>query len=154
MPSFNPYYQLVHKCKLIPSLLWKSARIVPIGKIASPVEKGDFRPISILPALSKIFERLVANHVVNFIEATRLFSDTITRLRKDHSTGNALLKIRDDIKNAMKQWELSLLVFVDFSKAFDTIAHDTLIMKMHQQGFFKITSYLTFRKQFAQIDAS
>ena len=54
--------------------------------------------------------------------------------------------------------KLSLLVFVDFSKAFDTIAHDTLIMKMHQQGFSKeflawITSYLTPRKQFVQIDA-
>ena len=58
----------------------------------------------------------------------------------------------------MKHGELSQLVFVDFSKAFDTIAHDTL-MKMHQKGFSKdflswITSYLTFGKQFIHIDAS
>ena len=59
----------------------------------------------------------------------------------------------------MKYGELSLLVFVDSSKAFDTIAHDTLIMKMYQQGFSKqflswTTSYLTSHRQYVQVDAN
>ena len=87
--------------------------------------------------MSKIFERLVANQVINLIETTKLLKDTIVGFRKGFNTGNALLKIRDDIKHAMKCGELSLLVFIDFSKAFYTIAHDTLITKMHQQGFSK-----------------
>eukprot|EP00112_Aurelia_sp_Birch-Aquarium-sp1_P020387 Seg5240.1 transcript_id=Seg5240.1/GoldUCD/mRNA.D3Y31 product="RNA-directed DNA polymerase from mobile element jockey" protein_id=Seg5240.1/GoldUCD/D3Y31 len=117
-------------------ILWKNARIVPIGKIASPIEKGDFRPISILPVLDKIFERLVANQLVDFIEETKLFRDTITGFRKGHSTGNALLKIRDDIKKAMKCGELSLLVFVDFSKAFELRLLINTHPEMHQQRVF------------------
>ena len=137
---------------------WKKARIVPIGKIIKPTEKSDFRPISILPVLSKVFERLVANQVIDFIESMHIYKNTVGGFRKGFCTGNSLLKIRDDIRRAMKYGELSLLVFVDFSKAFDTIAHDTLIKKMYQQGFSKdflswTTSYLTSRRQYVQVDA-
>ena len=137
---------------------WKKARIVPIGKITNPTEKSDFRPISILPVLSKVFERLIANQVIDFIESMHIYKNTVAGFRKGFCTGHSLLKIRDDIRRAMKYGELSLLVFVDFSKAFDTIAHDTLIMKMYQQGFSKeflswTTSYLTSRRQYVQVDA-
>ena len=69
---------------------WKCARIVPIDKVPTPVEKSDFRPIAILPALSKIFERLVCSQVIEFIENLQLYKDTVTGFRKGYSTGSAL----------------------------------------------------------------
>ena len=136
---------------------WKCARIVPINKVPTPVEKSDFRPIAILPALSKIFERLVCSQVIEFIENTHLYKDTVTGFRKGYSTGSALLKLRDDIRTAMKSGELSIIVLIDFSKAFDTISHETLIQTLHKCDFSKdfmrwTLSYLTNRKQFIQID--
>ena len=65
---------------------WKKARIEPIGKSTNPSEKGDFRPISILPVLSKIFEKLVANQVVSFIESMHIYNNTISGFRKCFST--------------------------------------------------------------------
>ena len=56
---------------------------------------------------------------------------------KGHSTGTALLKLRDDIKCAMKSGEVIIIVLVDFSKAFDTICHQTLIAKRSKLGFSK-----------------
>ena len=136
---------------------WKCARIVPINKVPTPVEKSDFRPIAILPALSKIFERLVCSQVIEFIENTQLYKDTVTGFRKGYSTGSALLKLRDDIRTAMKSGELSIIVLIEFSKAFDTISHETLIKTLHKCDFSKdflrwTLSYLTDRKQFVQID--
>ena len=72
---------------------WKCARIVSINKMPTPVEKSGFRPIAILPALSKIFERLVCSQVIEFIENTQLYKDTVTGFRKGYSTGSALLKL-------------------------------------------------------------
>ena len=123
----------------------------------TPVEKSDFRPIAILPALSTIFERLVCSQVIEFIENTQLYKDTVTGFRKGYSTGSALLKFRDDIRTAMKSGDLSIIVLIDFSKAFDTISHETLIQTLHKFDFSKdfllwTLSYLTNRKQFVQID--
>ena len=107
--------------------------------------------------LLKIFEKLVANQVVSLIESMHISNNTITSFHKGFSTDHALLKIQDDIRKAMKVGELSLLVFVGFSKALDTIEHNTLIMKMHKQGSSKqflswVTSYFTSRRQYVQID--
>ena len=118
-----------------------------------PVEKSDFRPIAILPALSSIFERLVCSQVIEFIEITQLYKDTVTGFRKSQSTGTAHLKLRDDIKTAMKSGDLLITVLIDFSKAFDTISHEMLIKILHKYDFSKdflrlTLSYLTNRKQF------
>ena len=112
--------------------LWKVARIFPINKVATPTEKSHFRPIAILSALSKIFERTVCNQLIEFIDKRQLYKDTVTGFMKGFSTGSALLKLRDDIKKAMSASELSIIVLIDFSKAFDTISHDTLIKTLNK----------------------
>ena len=136
---------------------WKIARIQPINKVTNPTEKSDYRPISILPCMSKLFEKLVLSQLITFIENSTIYKDTVSGFRKGHSTGTALLKLRDDIKRAMKAGEVTLIVLVDFSKAFDTLCHHTLIKKMDQLGFSKdflhwTLSYLSERKQFVQVD--
>ena len=138
--------------------LWKIARVVPINKVPSPTESSHYRPIAILPALSKIFERIVCNQVIDFIERLKIYKDTLTGFRRGFSTGSALLRLRDDVKRAMNAGEILIIVLIDFSKAFDTISHDTLIRSLHKMGFSRdflswSLSYLSNRKQYVQIDA-
>ena len=116
---------------------WKCAWIFPINKVPTPVEKLDFHLIAILPALSKIFERLVCSQVIEFIENLQLYKDTVTGFRKGYSTGSALLKLRDDIRTAMKSGELSIIMLISFSKAFDTISHEMLMHTIHKYDFSK-----------------
>ena len=139
--------------------LWKISRVVPSNKITLPTKPSDYRPISILPALSKVYERIVLKQLLEFIEPHHLYKPTISGFRKGHSTTTALLKLRDDIKRAMSSGEITLLVLVDFSKAFDTLAYDKLIEKMDKQGFSKAflnwtLSYLSNRSQFVHFDAN
>ena len=95
--------------------------------------------------------------MLEFIDQQHVYKDTLSGFRKGFSTGSLLLKLKDDIKKAMHAREISIVALVDFSKAFDTIAHDIVIKKLHKQGFSKrflqwLMSYLYQRKQFVQID--
>ena len=99
----------------------QTARVFPIPKINNPTCEKDYRPISILPALSKIFERLVNNQIVTYIDEQGLLASGISGYRRGHSTTTVLLRIRDDVIKAMKRGEVTMMVFADYSKAFDTI---------------------------------
>jgi hypothetical protein len=100
---------------------WKTARVSPIPKINNPTCEKDYRPISILPALSKIFERLVNNQIVTYIDEQGLLASGISEYRRGHSTTTVLLRIRDDVIKAMKRGEVTMMVCADYSKAFDTV---------------------------------
>ena len=115
------------------------------------------RPISILPVLSKVFERLVHQQVVSFIDSHDLFKDNIWGFRKGHSTTTVLLRIRDDIIKAMKRGEVTLMILADFSKTFDIIKYKTVLKKLNYLGFSKsflnqTIDYLTDRWHFVQVD--
>ena len=142
---------------------WKIGRISPIPKISEPIENSDFRPVSVLSILSKVFERLVLSQLVEYIEEHSLYKETMSGFRKGHSTIAVLLKLKDDILRAMKKGEITLAVFTDYSKAFDTFHYSkafdfqVLLNKFHRIGFSKdffiwIYSYLDGRQQFVQID--
>ena len=137
--------------------VWKLARISPIPKTDNPVNEHDMRPISILPALSTVYERLVHHQVIEYINSRDLLKDNISGFRKGHSTTTALLGIRDDIIRVMKRGEITLMIMADFSKAFDTIKYKTVLRKLNLLGFSKAylrwtINYLTGRSQFVQID--
>ena len=100
---------------------WKTARVSPIPKVDNPVSEKDYRPVSILPSLSKIFERFVLNQILVFIEKQALVASSISGYRRGHSTTTVLMGIRDDIIRAMKKGEVTLMVCTDYSEAFDTI---------------------------------
>ena len=72
-----------------------------------------------------------------FISENKIYKETITGFREGYSTGTALIKLKDNIKVAMKSNEVALAVLIDFSKAFDTISHLTLIKKLQSYGFSK-----------------
>ena len=79
--------------------------------------EAHFRPISVLPAMSKVFEKLVAVQIGNFCEREATLKHAISGFRKRHSTCTVLMGIRDDLLRAMKKGEVTLMVLADFSKA-------------------------------------
>ena len=136
---------------------WKLARVSPIPKTDHPVESDDFRPIAILPVLSKIYERLVLKQLLLYIEDHNILHTGMSGFRKGHSTNSVLLRIRDDIIRARKKGEVTLIAFADFSKAFDTVEYATVFKKLHNVGFshdaiYWVLNYLTCRKQYVQIN--
>ena len=131
---------------------WKFALVRPLNKVPSPNKVEDFRPISILPALSKVLERLIHAQVVKFLDNNSKLHNFQSGFRKFHSTETALLRVTDDIRLAMDQRKCTILTLFDFSKAFDTVDHTVLLNKLAILGFshnslvwFK--SYLLGRKQ-------
>ena len=131
-------------------LQWKIARIFPIPKTNYPTTNNDLRGISILPALSKIYEKLVLRQMVQFIDSEHLLPSHVSGFRRGHSTTTALISIRDDIIKAMHRGEVTIMVF-------DTVHFDIIIRKLHSVGFSQqflrwMMNYLKGRQQYVQID--
>ena len=80
------------------------------------MELKEYRPVSILPILSKVYERVVLEQITNFIEKKLIYYHYRSGYRKNHSTATLLAKLRDDIKEAMKASEITLAVFTDYLK--------------------------------------
>lgn len=114
---------------------WQNALIRPIPKISCPTTVKDLRPISILPCASKILEKVVANQLKNYMERNEILPHKQSGFRKFHSTTTAMLHVVDDILAAMDAGEGTLLVLLDFSRAFDCISVPLLLAKLHYYGF-------------------
>ena len=111
---------------------WKVAQVPPIPKNDSPSDANHYRPISVLPALSMIYEWLVPAQMLEYIQQHGVLQDKIYGHWKDHSTGTILLRIKDDIIKAMKKRGITLIAF---SKAFDTVDYCTVLERLHAIEF-------------------
>ena len=136
---------------------WKVARISPVPKLNNPSSPSDFRPISVLPLLSKVYERVVLQQLVFHIENLMLYKSTQHGFRKSHSTTSCLMKLKDYIINAMNKGEITISVFTDYSKAFDTIDFKRLLRKLTNLNIDKsflhwMTNHLSDRQHYVQID--
>lgn len=125
---------------------WKRAIIYPIPKIKNPFEFKDLRPISVLPTLSKLLERVVEQQIREHISQFDILPDIQSGFRKMHSCETALLGITDDIFRGTDQGLVTVLVLLDFSKAFDTLNHDMLlaILKYFRFGQTTITFFQNY----------
>jgi hypothetical protein len=92
--------------------------VVPVAKVPEP---GNFRPISILPALSKALQIIMRDQIVAYLTDIGALSPLQSGFRSDHSTVMALMNIKDDIYGILDQEYFVALVLLDFSKAFDSI---------------------------------
>ena len=136
----------------------KIAKVLPIFKKGQANIFDNYRPISILPAISKVFEKVAFNQVYDYFKTNKLLYKSQYGFRKKHSTEQACLEFTDRILHDLDKKEIPIAVFLDLSKAFDTLNHDILLFKLDHYGirnteamWFK--SYLTGRSQYVQFDA-
>ena len=129
----------------------KIAKVIPLFKSGDDMLFSNYRPVSILPIFSKILERIMYNRLLNYI--TKLLNSNQFGFRQDHSAAMALICLVDKISKAIENGDFVLGLFLDFSKAFDTVNYDILFMKLNHYGirgcslnWFK--SYLSDRVQF------
>lgn len=132
--------------------LWKTAVGKPLPKNNSPQGFSDIRIVSILPAISKIFEKVLYNQIFNYFIEKNILSDKQCGFRKGFSTATALVTMLHDIMTAWDEGSVTALVLLDFSKAFDTIDHRLLCSKLKYYGFDScaiglMSSYLRDRSQ-------
>lgn len=136
---------------------WKVAVIRPLSKINDPKQFSDLRPISILPAMSKILERAIHRQITSYVTDNNIIPNCQAGYRAGHSTSSALVKVADDIARNFDDGNVTALITLDFSKAFDTINHTLLCHKLKYYGFSEdalsfIFSYLNNRSQKVQIN--
>lgn len=131
----------------------KVAKVIPIFKKDDPHIFSNYRPISLLPCFSKILERLIYNRLDNFLSSYNILHQNQYGFRKQHSTDLALLDIYDKISSALSNHLHTIGIFLDLSKAFDTIDHSILLTKLHHYGIrgtplALLSDYLNNRQQF------
>ena len=136
----------------------KVARVIPVYK-----GKGDkflftnYRPISLLPAFSKILEKMMYSKLFHFLVRYRILFKSQYGFRKGHNTTHATLDFLKIVEEALQANEFAIGIFCDLSKAFDTLDHEVLLQKLDHYGIrgkwhALLKSYLAHRRQFVDLN--
>ena len=133
----------------------KLARVIPLFKGEDEQLVQNYRPISVLPFFSKIFEKVMASYVIDFFENNNMLYKYQFGFRKNHSTSHAIITLVERVSKALDTGKYVVGVFLDLKKAFDTVDHSILLNKLYLYGirgnihnWFK--SYLTNRSQYVE----
>jgi hypothetical protein len=130
----------------------KKARIVPIPKVPNAIKFEDYRPISTLSAISKLFEIIIKDQMINYLMKQNFFSKNQFGFLPRRNCSEALQSHIFEITNNLEMKEKTIGFYIDISKAFDTVNHDILLDKLYRAGFRGefhdwLRSYLTGREQ-------
>lgn len=150
-----PFTKLINLCikaNLFPNSL-KVTKVVPIFKKGSYEDPSNYRPISLVPIFSKIFETLLKTQIMEFFETNGLFSPCQNGFRNCKSTSTAINNLTQTITDGFENHLFTFASFYDLTKAFDSVSHDTLLRKLSAYGFDEnsvsfVKSYLTDRCQY------
>lgn len=135
---------------------WKQAKIVPLFKSGDTNKPENYRPISVLPILSKLLEKAVHTQLMEFLENEKLLNDSQFGYRAKRSTHLATTLLVDEVRQAAENGKLVGALFLDLSKAFDTISHDVVLRKLSSYGVDNVellwfTDYLFNRSQVVEV---
>ena len=138
---------------------WKKAKVTPIYKSGDKTDVGNYRPISVLPIISKIIERAIHDQLYLYLSNAGILSNAQSGFRSNHSTSTTLHDVQDYILKNMDNGYATGVIFIDLKKAFDTVDHDILIKKLKHYGidnrelsWFK--SYLENRSQTVNVNST
>ena len=128
----------------------KGADISPLYKSKSKLKKGNYRPISLMITMSKILEKIVYKHTYTFLEKMNQLYNSQYGFRAKHSCEQAVSELLSEIGKGHEQNKLTVVIFLDLSKAFNTLSHKVLLNKLYKYGIWGTTldwfkSYLTER---------
>ena len=112
----------------------KFAKVKPLFKKGSRLDVSNYRPVSILPIVSKILERAVYKQIVGYLDSNNLLYENQSGFRKAYSTDTCLINLTDQIKVNMSRGLYVGMVLIDLQKAFDTVDHDILCKKLKSMG--------------------
>ena len=138
---------------------WKTARVTTIFKEGDKSERSNYRPISVLPVLTRLFEKLIFNQQYKFLNDNNLLSQEQSGFRALHSTVSCLLKSTDDWYSAFDNSEMVGATFIDLRKAFGTVDYALLCGKLERFGVRNnelrlFVSYLEGKKQFCRVNGT
>ena len=136
---------------------WKIARVTPIYKSEDKTDCGNYRPISIISNVAKVFEKVIYNQLLAFLNENKVLAENQSGFRLNHSTETTLLHLTNSWLANMDKGLINGVVFLDLKKAFDTVDHTILLSKLERCGvrgtplrWFQ--SYLFQRKQVCKIN--
>ena len=144
------------RCEVMP-VKWKICYITPMRKGKALKNPGDWRPVSVLPLPSKIIERAVYNQLVYHFECNNYLCINQHGFRKGHSTASEIFEYVQFLYDNFDCSNITSFIFVNYSKAFDTIDHDLLIKKLLLYKFDRnsvnwFRNYLSNRKQLVKLE--
>lgn len=151
----EPIADLINRslqCGIVPNAM-KLAKVIPVYKAKCKETFGNYRPISLLSCISKILEKVVHKRLLNFLDSNAILYPRQYGFRPGRSTVDAITEFTSDIVSALDNKHSALAVFLDLSKAFDTINHQILLTKLHHYGVRGVAldwfqSYLSCRNQY------
>ena len=140
---------------VVPDIL-RISKVTPIDKGGETTDSANYRPISTLSTFTQIFEQCIYNQLINYIEKHKIIFQFQFGFRKGHSTAQAITEITNTLRKAIDDNLYTCGVFLDFSKAFDTVNHTILLSKLEAYGIRGIPltwfdSYLSNRKQYVAL---
>lgn len=155
----DPLSQLINNCMssgCFPNIL-KTGVIKPLYKSGSTFKMENYRPVTIISNIAKIFEKIIANRVVSFLEKNNIISDCQFGFRPKRSTEDAIKKLTNHIYGSLDRKLPCLSLFIDLCKAFDTVCHETLLHKLYRYGlrgicYDLLKDYLYNREQYVDLN--
>ena len=157
-PSITHIINLSIRSSKFPRI-WKHSKVIPLLKpgAADQLSAKSYRPVALLPVVSKVLERVVFLQIVEYMESNRLFHPNHHGFRSLHSTTTAMLQLYDSWVEAIEKGEMSAVVMIDQSAAFDCVDHNILRDKLALYGFDPdalawIESYMSERKQSCHVE--
>ena len=158
--TITPYLEILFNCCIYNGIFpdaFKIAQVIPLFKGGDKEDANNYRPISLLPAIGKLFEKLLSHRLTNHLNSNDILSKHQFGFRKNYSTELAVNDIHEKLLHNLDKGLNSCTVFLDLAKAFDSVDHTILLRKLYKYGVRGIAldlfkSYLSYRFQFVKVN--